>query len=245
MSHLKNQIRKIFIAFLCVNSLNSFAQKIDPILLNDFTREARSGGSSSVLDVFTTFDNRYKGLEGSYYTSKDWLIGDLFNKSGEYLRRGVLIKYDAVNQELVMKKPDGDSAAVYPYSFTMINADNITKSYFLSIPSKTNPDKIVYMQILFNGKIKILKEPKKFLSRANYKDPYGERKYTDSFEDISRYYSVDNIGNLIKFKLKRQSILNLVKSKKREMKSFTKDKLIDFEKEKDLIMVLQHFDRIS
>jgi hypothetical protein len=207
------------------------------------------GGVSTGSNVFTQFDERYEGLKGTHYFIPTWLGADLFSESGQLLRKNVPVKFDIYNNELVMLKPDGDSVAVYPASFIINDEPFDSKYQFVKSPnliSKSGKDlSDSYVLVLYKGKNKLFKYLKKNFVKADYKQPYGENRPYDSFEDRSEYFLVKENGKVSRIKAQKSQVIKDLGRNQDKVEAYIKTNKLDLKSDSAIVSALAYFETLN
>jgi hypothetical protein len=190
-----------------------------------------------------SFDTRYEGLKGTYYLIPTWLEGDLYGDKGTLVSKRVSIKYDVFNKEIILKKGEKDSIAVYPSAFVLY--DNgytynfVHRKDLVTVSGKKIPN--TYLQILFDDKIVFYKNRIKSLIRADYKEAYSDNRTYDSFEDNAQYFLKHENGDIEEIKLSKKSLLQAFESQKEQVENFIKINSLDLKKETDTIKLITFY----
>ncbi len=233
-----------FTVFFLINWEN-YAQKLDAA--------AKVGvrsieGANQTANVFNLFDERYEGWKNNQYLNSDWLFGDLFSETGKVLRKNVPLKFDAFNNEIIMKRPDGDTVAVYP-AVCKIFYENGTELLNLTqingLKSKKGEDlSRKYVINLFSGKTKLIKYFRKEIELADYKGAYSANRPYDSFKGISEYFFMDENGKISNLKLSKNQLLKVLINHKQEIKNYIKINKLNISSETGLLSVFTYFDSL-
>jgi len=244
-------ISAIFGTFVChaqTDSTVSKSSKIDNqsvknLLTTNAVTNQMTG--NSYPQTLMPFDDRYEGVKNSYYMNTTWLRAELFNKNGNFYTNNAKVKYDAVNKELVMKKLNNDTVAIYPEKFK-IYEDNSDWVYVF-IHYQNEPKSKVqippnYVQLLYDGKNKLIKNVSKKLLPASYKGAYAENRPYDSFEDNSDYYWVNENQIAQKLILKKRAIMAIFKAKQAKMKKFIKDNNFTLSSEAEILACMKFYE---
>jgi hypothetical protein len=234
-----------FVIIIFIN-LNINAQKLDPMLKVGIQSVE---GASQTVNVITSFDERYEGIKGNQYLNDDWLYGDLFGDKGQILRKDVPVKFDAYNNEIIMKRPDGDTVAVYPAS-CIIRETLGNKMYFISkIPGLISKNKQnisqKYVFTLFDGNTKLIKYFRKEIELANYKGAYNDNRPYDHFKPISEYFLIDESGKIANVNLSKNQLLKLTKNHTQEVKTYIKTNLLDLSDENGMLSAINYYDSLK
>lgn len=255
---MKNLIQKCSILIVTVFLGNPVFAQTDSTLKKNEENATKAARSTMGLEAISNsqtgglysatlmpFDDRYQGVKNSYYMNTSWMRAELYGKSGSLMTSTALVKYDAVNKELVMQKPNNDSAAVYPDRFRIID-DKSGRTYDF-ITFRSNPESKIqipnnYVQLIYGGKMKLIKNVSKEFVPANYKDAYSPNITYDIFEDNSQYFLVDENNFVQKIKLSKNAILKILKGKKSEIESFLKSNQFSLDNEFEVASTLKFYE---
>jgi hypothetical protein len=233
------------ITCLCFFAPKSIAQRLDPMLKVGIQSVE---GASQTANILTSFDERYEGMKGNQYLNNEWLFGNLFGSNGQILRKEVPLKFDAFNNEIIMKLPNGDTVAVYPAICKMYYSygqEILNLSQINGLKSKKGEDlSRKYVYTLFDGKNKLIKYIKKEIELADYKGAYSNNRPYDSFLTISEYFFVDEQGNFSPIKLSKKNLLKFMKSHESELNNFISENKLEISTEDGAISLLKHYDRL-
>ena len=131
-------------------------------------------GNPNNLGSVQTFDERYEGVKGNPFLSDQWMRGEVHMMNGKVFN-DLLIKYDAYQDEAVVKCRDG--AKVVPdkntiRSFLLDGAQREPKRQFVRIDYLKNDRKFPpnhFAEVLYQGKSTLLALYSKKLIAANYR----------------------------------------------------------------------------
>ncbi len=249
----------IYLAFLFLFSLSIFAQNKenkDSVIIDRGDRQRvealklmmqnAQDAQRNTNQYIYSFDTRYEGLKGNYYFIPEWLQGDLYGVGGKIIQKNALLKYDAYNRELLMKKAENDTVAVYPLGFTLYD-EKAQKSYtFMKYTLISQKSKIPlpdnYMLVMFKGKSLMMKNVGKRIVKADYRGAYNAGIYHDSFEDNSEYYLIKNTGEVEKFKLRKNTLIAAMGEHKDKIEEFIKSNNLTLKNDGDLTKVMLFYD---
>lgn len=205
---------------------------------------------SGPLALVNTVDNRYEGLRGTPYFLPDWNKGEI-ELVNEQSYPEVPAKFDAYRQQLVLKQTwlSGDSIVVDAErvkSFQLRSSDG--RSYrFERIPTaKTNETALKegYFLVLYKGETALLKRVTKVFKRADFKDPYSNDVRYDAFKDAFAYYVLKPDRTLVKVKLSKKSLLEVLTGKGDALKTFLDQRNVAVKTEKDAVALVRQYDSL-
>lgn len=172
---------------------------------------------SSNTSMFRSFDNRYEGVTGQPTLFENYVTGRVITKNGVKYNN-VQINFDAYQNELVVlnrqKKPVIVNSAEID-SFMMVNPLDKSPLHFKKISVE---GKIVYAQLLTNGKAKLFKQPGKKLERATYTGAYNQNgKRFDEFVETTEYYFQVEGNDLSKLGRTKKFLSRIIPGKEKEI----------------------------
>jgi hypothetical protein len=249
---------KTLLFFLSLLWLPTMAQKSDSLLkandknATDVARliiaidQANRQTSNDYQNSIMSFDSRYEGLKGTYYLIPKWLEGDLYGNEGKLVASRVPIKYDAFNKEVIRKRNERDTIAVYPSAFTIYEDERIYKFVKKQNFVTTTGKKIgsTYLQILFEHRVGFFKNITKSLLKADYKGPYSDNRAYDSFEDTVQYFLVKENGEIEQIKLGKKSIIQALEPYKVPLENYINTHGLDLKKELDVIKLIAFYSEL-
>lgn len=229
---------------LLLLSLPIFAQQAaSPIVGGD---QLNLNYERNRMSYTTSYDNRYEGLKGTYYFIPEWLEGDLFGSGGTKIASRVPIKYDAYNKQVIRKRSEKDSVAVYASAFTLYDKDN--SYHFIQIPQSitTKGKKIpaTYLQVLYKDKITFVKDFTKTLSPANYKGAYAIDKTFDSFDNSTDYFVINPDSGIEEIKLSKKAFLKVFENRKEDLEKYISANSLDPKNEGDAVKIIVYYNSL-
>ncbi len=100
---MKNKISLVILLF-CTVSAFSQAGSNSITMSNEFAMLAAHGGTGSSFSTFQSYSNNQ--VNGSQFFLPDWSKGEIALNSKEVFKKGILLAYDKVRQELFIKQQD-------------------------------------------------------------------------------------------------------------------------------------------
>ncbi|QIX62996.1 hypothetical protein HER32_18185 [Hymenobacter sp. BT18] len=175
-----------------------------------------SGGDVNAAII--TVDKRYEGVRGTPFLLPVWASGNLLLASQKQVA-GVPLKYDVYNQQLMAKRPAGDSLWV-----ELRNIREFTLTDPRALPGQANqrrfrrfsgapglPPRTDFLEVLHDsGPYQLLKRPGKQLVKANYQQAYSADKPYDELVDNTDYYLLSPQGTLSPVKPAAKALLSAV-----------------------------------
>lgn len=192
------------------------------------------GGAGS--NLVRTFDTRYDGIRGTPFLLPYWCSTEVIFKDGRRFSE-VPLKYDVYQNQIVFKRPQGDSVILNaaPVShFTM--QDILTgKSYLFKRFSLSPADqarlKDRFLQVIQEGSTSLVVSRSKAIVKADYKGGYNAGRPYDELVDDTQYYLLRPDGSLAGIRLNRKSVLEAFTRNQAEIKTYAQQENIDFKNE--------------
>lgn len=197
--------------------------------------EAGNSGSVSTIRFYNMKENAYDVLEGSPYIFNGFLDGSvlLSNSGGKWLS-GQLLRFNTYTSQLEFK--DGNilkSAAAKD-----VRAFKITGAHYASgFPPVDKFTLYTYYQILYDGKLKLLKNTSTQLFEVKGSD---DIKQGDKFSTYNYYYFLEN-DKMTKFMPTKKSFLKIFASNKTILvEKFITDRNLKFKVDSDFAEVMKY-----
>lgn len=186
---------------------------------------------TSNTSMFRSFDNRYEGVTGQPTIFEDFVTGRVITKNGVKYSN-IQINLDAYQNELValnrLKKPVIVNSAEID-SFMIVNPLDNTPLHFKKI---SIAGKIVFAQLICDGKIKLFKHYVKKLERATYTGAYNQNgKRSDEFVEASEYYVQPGDNEIAKWGRTKKALAKLIPEKEKEIDKWTSEHKIKSDEE--------------
>jgi len=214
-----------------------------------------SGAKNSNYDIFSrTIDLNQKSLafgmtEAEFNTIKDeaylnanFLVGNIY-QDDKLLKNNVPMRYNAYADEIEIKNhvaEENYGALIKdPSIYVKINQD-----IYVFIPYEDSNEKGGYFNILADGKAYDLykKTTAVFLKPEKAQTSY-QRDTPPSFDKTAKYYLVKE-GTFYELPSSNAKLLNMMDSKKNEVKAYIKENNLDLEKEIELVKAITYFDSL-
>lgn len=202
-------------------------------------------GSSNVV---RTYDTRYEGVKGSPFFTQSWSEGVLFYSDGKK-SAALPLKHDVYKNQLVAKRPQGDSVLINTGNVSHFQLkDPAGKVYlFKKFPGLKTADAgltSAFFQVLYEGKMALLIKHNKSLVKANYQGAYSADRPYDELVSQSEYYLKKADQTLIKIRMNKKAILDILQDKQSTVKEFVEKEKIDFKDEASVAKLLAYYDSL-
>ena len=192
------------------------------------------GGTGS--NMVRTFDTRYDGIRGTPFLLPYWCSTEVIFKDGRRFSE-VPLKYDVYQNQIVFKRPQGDSVILNaaPVShFTMqdilTGKSYLFKKFFLS-PGDQARLQGRFLQVIQEGSTSLVVSRSKAIVKADYKGAYNAGRPYDELIEDTQYYLLRPDGSLTGIRLNRKSVLEAFTKHQAEIKAYAQQENIDFKNE--------------
>jgi hypothetical protein len=203
-------------------------------------------GAENSSTVVRSFDNRYQGMRGSPYLLNHWVQADI-SYANNKTQTDVPVKYDVYANQLVMRRPQGDSVVIVsPVSGFLLKDVTSGKNWIFSRFKDAKTDdtalKEELLEVLYDGKTALLARYDKMLIKASYQGAYSANRPYDELEDEKNYYLRKPDQTLVKTKLNKKQLLEHL-SASAELKKWVDTEKLDLKKEGDVVRLLKEWEK--
>lgn len=224
-------MRKIFQLFLVLLSIG-----VTHAQLQGADSQSNLNSLSGGEGMFRSFDNRFKGIEGSPLLFDKYLSGKIFFNNGISVQNKRM-NYDAYTQELIIERENKE----FLIDSKLIKEFHIYKDGDTLFFEKFTNDKgkLIFYQSLWNRKINLFIFHSKTVLQPTNTGAYSSGKIYSQFEQAASYYYRTPAGKSQLIKNKK-SVLNLFRSHQDVIENFIKENDTNFNKEEDLIKLFSY-----
>lgn len=217
----------IFILFALI-SITTYAQAT-LYVGEDFMNRYRN------VKINTSKNNPGENISGSPFTTDDFVLGTVIGYKTNFL-----LRYDTFNDQMLVKRKDGNIVIINKEAGTKVTFDDGTK-YAVFDYTFDGTSKNGYLEVLLeNSAISLLKkEVIKFVPAQKPASGY-DRPKPPMFKKSRDQYFVLNKKGEINLVGKKKDILILFPDIKNDIESFIRSNKIKLTKEKDLIKLVEH-----
>lgn len=212
--------------------------------------QAQNKSSTVVLQEYVNPSNTIHThpneiIHGSPFFNDNWEKGRVWLSSGKKTKK-MNLKYKVFTNELLFKR-NGRVLAVKPSNmkgFTLNHKGKklLFKEGFNAPRFKISSHKL--LQVIFNGKVKLLKRYRVKLMRGVRPDPISGN-ITSNFIKSNSYFLVRQHGHFFEVKkLKEKDILDALGDHKRELKKYAESHHLSFKDKIDLKQILGYYDHL-
>jgi len=221
----------------------SIKNEID--LFDNLNQIGNAGNSAENMTPGFAYDNRYEGIKGSPYWFEDWGVGKV-DFIGFKSYENVLIKYDVVNQKVVLKLgTDSLEYIVEPEIIERFYSTHLgTENRFVKFDKflfEKPKDKNKFYRVVHNGEITVIHEVTKYLKKADFKGAYAAGETYDEFIKKEAYFILLPNGKFKEIILKENSVAKgLPASKTKLFKAYFEENNIKLKTEQSLRLALDY-----
>ena len=199
-------------------------------------------------NMIHTFNNAYQGIKGTPYLYEKCTRGIIINNDS-ILYSNELMNYDCYNDAILVKKSvEGDYYVVKKSeinSFLLKKEDNdnyieFRKKQFV----KYNKEYTGFVQVLYDGGVKLYVYRKKDIKKADYQGGYSAKRPYDEFIEGHYYFIEISDTALQPVKRNKKSVISAFPVYNEELKLFAKNKKLNFKDENDVIKICEYYDSL-
>lgn len=233
---MKNYIKTSLTALLFSTALIGYAQNA-----NDLQNSAQFVSSTSIKAYPAN-----ERISGSPYENQDFMSGNVY-KDGKLLANGVALRYNAVRDEIEIKKMVTDHNRT---GKVMIKSPDIyakiLNKVFVFVNKKEGLEKPGYFMVLHEGdKVDLYKKVKKEYIEGAESMTSLTRDIPAMYKEQIEYYMVDKqSGVMSEFPNSRGGKLNMFGKSKKAMKNYAYDNKLNINKEYALVKMVKHYDTL-
>lgn len=187
-------------------------------------------------------DHRY---EGTPYSPADWHNGRVYFNNGKQSPT-LKLRYNAYQNELEFQQDD-QVLALLPKLFKGFvlyrqgQSPLIFQKGFRS--DKFNITKNQLLQTFNTGPVRLVKHHDILYHEGMVKE-MRSGLYVDEFIRKPQYYIVRGDSQMVKVKLKRKSILNVLQNRSPELKTYASRNNLSFRDEVDVAQIINHYNKL-
>lgn len=227
-------------------SVNSFSQK---------KFKSSAGAENLAFDIYSrTIDINQKSLafglaeaefnaiKNDAYANANFMVGNIYQDE-KLIKSGVPMRYNAYADEIEIKNhvsEENYGALIKDPSIYV----KIGKDIYVFIPYEGSNERGGYFNILADGKSYDLykKTTAAFIPPKEATTNY-DTSTSAYFDKTTKYYLVKN-GTFLEMPASKSKVLNVMESRKKEVKDYIGENNLDVDKESDLTKVFIYFDSL-
>lgn len=193
-----------------------------------------SSSASSIRVV-----NFYEGTQGHPYLFDRWEVGELVLNGVTY--KDAAMKYNILKDELMIMNPITNDSLI-PNREKLENFIIYTQNN-RKFKKYTLHDKTQFLEVLFEGKVNLLKKWKKTFIQADKDVTYNSGKFYNEY-DLKTQLFIEKDGKITKIKSKN-SLLEVLGSSQSKIKHYADKQHLDLKDEPDLLEVLKYYESLE
>ena len=231
------------IGFACQISV-SFAQNNNNNN-TDLRNQQLNAGSSLANSGEWIYQLNQIETEGSPLLHENWQKGSIKNNSGVLFQNIDLI-YNAYKDELIYKNEKGSAfiankGTIAEFSF----ADQRQLFKLVKLKRDNGKELNSFCQVLYEGTKLLLvqQHTKNFYPAQRQQSAYNSNSNKDTYQDKKILFLVKD-GIATEIPKRKKPILKLLADKEAKLKEFADKNNVDFEKEKDIVMLLAYYETL-
>lgn len=188
-----------------------------------------------------------RNVVGNPYTNKSFLPGKILFKN-EKVDKLFLLRYNAYKDIIEVEVENGaiDNVLINEKISCIIGNDLYVYTTYKN--KKNNEDETGYIKIILESdEYTLFSKQKKVFHQEKISPDPKVASYKAKYVGIEKFYLLDNANNTAYLLKKRKNFLERINSSstKKIIKKFIKKERISFKKEKDLIRLLKHYNKIK
>lgn len=183
-----------------------------------------------------------ENINGSPFLSDDWLPATIKMATGNLLK-DFKVKYNLIDDQLYFKSDEDNRFLTFnePVSEFRIQEPSGLVLYKNGFVNPKFGSKNTFYQVLFDGKVKLLKRLNKSVIEVQ---GYNEASPTKNISEQVRYYAGSVNGEVVEVKPTKKDVLAIMASKKAEIDKFLTSSRIDFKNDKDLVTLFTYYNSL-
>ena len=185
-----------------------------------------------------SFDNRYRGVQGTPYLHDDYREALIINVRGDSIR-GLKARLNLVGPYVEVNALGGIHGKVMYDELQSLAIENLLGQTDYYKIQRVAEDYSL-LEILYAGEIKFYRHLKKGFHKADYQGAYSAERPYDQFVDQYSFLVQAGNGELQKVKLKAKSFTKLFPKKKVVIQRFFKENTV--EQGEDLVPLIKLLD---
>ena len=191
-----------------------------------------------------TAERVVENMIGSMYMNDNWQTAVVKLDDGRSFKN-MQVKYNLVDDILFFRGEDDSQFMKFLNTVTEVKMadkktglDKIYRSGYPAIGKNTTTS---LYQVIFEGKVKLLKkETKTIIEAQNYNSPSSVK----NIDAQTHYYFVDKSDKIKEIKLNKKAVTDLMKDKSGEIDTFVKGNNIDFKSDSDLERLFNYYNSL-
>lgn len=177
-----------------------------------------------------SFDNRYRGVQGSPYLWDDYRDALIINAKGDSIQ-GLKVRLNLVGPYVEINALKGIHGKVTYNNLQSLTITNLS-GQIEYLKTGIIDNELVLLEVIYEGDLKFYRLLKKGFQKADYRGAYSAEKPFDEYVDQFAFYVKDKSDQFQKVKLKAKSLAKILPSHKDVILQYFRKK--EIEKGEDL-----------
>jgi hypothetical protein len=186
----------------------------------------------------TNDDGFLKGVEGSPFLG-DWQAADVYFKNGSVMN-GLMVRYNVLKNQMMYQEKQQTYVMSEPDSLLYLQFPDM-KMVYLSFQDEKGSQNC-FFEVAQAGKVNLLVRYAIDVIPANYNVALMSGNKNDVLSLVQKFYL--QRGNEIAPINKKSRLIELLADKKSEISSFISKERLSFKKKKDLMQVLEYYEKL-
>jgi hypothetical protein len=205
------------------------------ITLGDFYRNFKGSQYNRMFD-------EKNEIIGSPYENSQFEPGEIFTNTQQHFS-GILLRYNMNSNQMEFKRPEGDIFEISPAD--MIDSVLIGSSKYIYAACKSGSKSLKgYFKVLAGGTPALLLRMNVILKAAEPAAPYKEPVPASFERRPDEFYLLPSAGEAVKLSGKKD-LLEILTSHTDEMEQFIKNNKVKFNKQEDLVSLMQYYNSLA
>lgn len=243
----------IFTAFCTLTflTLSSHAQTVVPdnIRATNAFDQLMDGNGLGINEIIYGIAVPPTSIIGDIYLFKELAVGSVLFYKNNALARGLKIKYDTYNQELLLLNKNQERVANSDLvkSFVLINPTlTLDTLYFVNTKElnlKSNSFPKGFVEVLSEGKTPLIRAYKTRVKKSNYNAALNTGNLNDQLiQESDLFYLKEN--ELMPVKRNKKSLLSIFNDAAADINSFIEQNQIDIKSDLGVKQVFNHYNSL-
>lgn len=208
---------------------------------------AAGAGYSPSNNMMRTFDNRFKGVEGSPYLLNSWKQGQIISTEGSVFN-DVMIRYNIETDDLSIASNEGGTITIPREDITEFTLTDRYESYrFQSIEDPSNPTgRKIFCEVIEEGPVQVLIQHRKYFVPGSATLAFGNQASSEYKYHQDRYYLRKRTsGKTLKVGRLNGKAFRFLANYEQEMKEIARDREWFVTNPEQLVMLIQYYNMMA
>lgn len=192
------------------------------------------------------FDERYEGSKGTPYLFDQWQTARAKMYGLDTFSAEIKMNVDLIRQLMTMQLRDGTTGYISPFNIKNIIIEEAggNSSHWVVLPEHkvegSDNEQPKFYKVLHQGDdYTLLKETKKLLIKATFKQPYSVSRNYDEFVTEYHYWLKEGDAPFKKVTLRKKILEKALSEKETSVHQITKNQNIDVREEAGIVRLLE------